>query len=87
MLRTCNNTDGNKLVIFSGIALYYGDTYIAILSKLFSSPNMPLPKGGSDKCGCTVCTCVLVCRVVSFPDQFRYVYSLEKACKALAGVG
>ena len=25
---TCNNTDGNKLVIFSGIALYYGDTYI-----------------------------------------------------------
>ena len=22
------NTDGNKLVIFSGIALYYGDTYI-----------------------------------------------------------
>ena len=28
MLRTRNNTDGNKLVIFSGIALYYGDTYI-----------------------------------------------------------
>ena len=27
VLRTCNNTDGNKLVIFSGIALYYGDTY------------------------------------------------------------
>ena len=21
----CNNTDGNKLVIFSGMALYYGD--------------------------------------------------------------
>ena len=28
MLHTHNNTDGNKLVIFSGIALYYGDTYI-----------------------------------------------------------
>ena len=27
-LHTRNNTDGNKLVIFSGIALYYGDTYI-----------------------------------------------------------
>ena len=27
MLRTRNNTDGNKLVIFSSIALYYGDTY------------------------------------------------------------
>ena len=28
MLHTCNNTEGNKLVIFSSIALYYGDTYI-----------------------------------------------------------
>ena len=28
MLHTLNNTDGNKLVIFSGIALYYGDNYI-----------------------------------------------------------
>ena len=29
MLRTCNNTDDNKLVIFCGIAnLYYGDNYI-----------------------------------------------------------
>ena len=28
VLHTRNNTDGNKLVIFSGIALYYGDTYI-----------------------------------------------------------
>ena len=27
-MRTHNNTDGNKLVIFSGIALYYDDTYI-----------------------------------------------------------
>ena len=26
LLHTCNNDD-NKLVIFSGIALYYGDTY------------------------------------------------------------
>ena len=25
-----NNTDGNKLVIFSGIALYYGDNYIVL---------------------------------------------------------
>ena len=28
MLCTCNNTDGNKLVIFSGTALYYGDNYM-----------------------------------------------------------
>ena len=28
VLRTRNNTDGHKLVIFSGIALYYGDNYI-----------------------------------------------------------
>ena len=28
VLCTHNNTDSNKLVIFSGIALYYGDTYI-----------------------------------------------------------
>ena len=28
MLCTRNNTDGNKLVIFSGIASYYGDNYI-----------------------------------------------------------
>ena len=28
ILCTCNNTDGNKLVLFFSIALYYGDTYI-----------------------------------------------------------
>ena len=28
MLHTCNNTDGNELVTFSSIALYYDDTYI-----------------------------------------------------------
>ena len=28
VLYTRNNTDGNKVMIFSGIALYYGDTYI-----------------------------------------------------------
>ena len=27
VLHTHNNTDSNKLVIFSGIALYYGDIY------------------------------------------------------------
>ena len=32
LLRTHNNTDGNKLVIFSGIDLYYGDTYIIFTS-------------------------------------------------------
>ena len=35
MLRTRNNTDGNKLVIFSGIALYYGDTYIICIVYLW----------------------------------------------------
>ena len=32
VLHTHNNTDGNKLVIFSGIALYYGDTCITVFS-------------------------------------------------------
>ena len=30
MLCTRNNTDSNKLVIFPGIALYYGDNYIVL---------------------------------------------------------
>ena len=30
MLCTRNNTDSNKLVIFSGIASYYGDNYIIL---------------------------------------------------------
>ena len=30
--------DGNKLVIFSGIALYYGDTYIVALFQSLISP-------------------------------------------------
>ena len=34
VLPTHNNTDGNKLMIFSSIAWYYGDTYI--LSPAFS---------------------------------------------------
>ena len=36
-LRTHNNTDGNKLVIFSGIALYYGDNYIIYVASLEQS--------------------------------------------------
>ena len=39
MLRTHNNTDGNKLVIFSSVALYYGDTYIVIVRCLCSIVN------------------------------------------------
>ena len=31
VVHTRNNTDDNKLVIFSGIALYYGDTYYSKL--------------------------------------------------------
>ena len=31
MLHTHDNTDGNKLIIFSGIALYYSDNYILYL--------------------------------------------------------
>ena len=30
VLRTRNNTDGSKLVISSGIALYYADTYVVV---------------------------------------------------------
>ena len=43
MLRTRNNTDGNKLVIFSGIALYYGDTYI-ILRRVVDSVSCNIPQ-------------------------------------------
>ena len=39
LMRTRNNADGNKLVIFSGIALYYGDTYIITQkAKLYNCP-------------------------------------------------
>ena len=34
VLHTRNNTDGNKLVIFSGVASYYGDNYKAKLNLL-----------------------------------------------------
>ena len=38
VLRTRNNTDGNKLVIFSSIASYYGDNYIlSVVDTTFSS--------------------------------------------------
>ena len=30
VLRTRNNTDSNKIMIFSSIALYYGDTFILL---------------------------------------------------------
>ena len=39
MLLTGNNTDGNKLMIFSGITLYYDDTYIVSLSLLALFPG------------------------------------------------
>ena len=35
-----NNTDGNKLRIFSGIALYYGDTYIININHIASIPKV-----------------------------------------------
>ena len=47
MLCTRNNTDGNKLVIFSGIALYYGDTYILleVVTSLRGSSTQPFAAG------------------------------------------
>ena len=36
MLRTRNNTDGKKLEIFFGAALYYGDIYNYIISAIKS---------------------------------------------------
>ena len=42
VLRTCNNTDGNKLVIFSSIAWYYGDTYLVLLICVFFCSSMNL---------------------------------------------
>ena len=39
LMRTRNNADGNKFVIFSGIPLYYGDTYIITQkAKLYNYP-------------------------------------------------
>ena len=43
VLRTHNNTDGNKLVIFSSISLYYGDTHILMDS---TYRGWWLPAGG-----------------------------------------
>ena len=40
MLHTRNNTDGYKLVIFSSIALYYGDTCIVSPIVLFTSVSL-----------------------------------------------
>ena len=41
LMRTRNNANSNKRVIFSGIALYYGDTYTlrVIISNLIGYPN------------------------------------------------
>ena len=39
-----NNTGGNKLVLFSGIALYYGDTYILQIMAIASSPGPVWPE-------------------------------------------
>ena len=42
MLHTCNNTDGNKLVIFSGIASYYGDNDFTIQTFNFIAHSNPV---------------------------------------------
>ena len=46
VLRTRNNTDGNKLVTFSGIALYYGDNYIiaVLVHTSLPSHSVKIPK-------------------------------------------
>jgi len=43
VLRTRNNTDGNKLVIFFGIASYYGDNYV--LSIYHHNTKLYWPEG------------------------------------------
>ena len=52
VLRTPNNTDGNKLVIFSGIALYYGDisenSCGLIMRIIINKMSMNIIMGGSD---------------------------------------
>ena len=40
VLPTRNNTHGNKLVIFSSIALYYGDNYIVSVQTVFPRERM-----------------------------------------------
>ena len=39
VLRTYNNTDSNKLVIFSGQTLYYDDTYVILNKLVYSTYN------------------------------------------------
>ena len=41
VLHTRNNTDGNKLVIFSCIALYYGDNYILTVADCINAIITP----------------------------------------------
>ena len=44
---TQNNTNDNKLVIFSGITLYYGDTYIVLiicLVTLYYNPSLHISR-------------------------------------------
>ena len=50
-----NSTDGNKLVIFFGIALYYGDTYIVLsasnlIGVSLSEPHIDGKAGRFQKC-------------------------------------
>ena len=45
VLCTRNNTDGNKLVIFSHITLYYGDNYIVLESQLVHAGTANLVGG------------------------------------------
>ena len=44
MLHTHSNTDGDKLVIFSTIALYYGDTLLYYHSRILCYHLQPAPK-------------------------------------------
>ena len=72
VLHTRNNTDGNKLVIFSGIALYYGDNYILLYTKycymLFSRKHQQ-----------TLLTCMLVTvtHALARVDHCKYLGSQQ----------
>ena len=39
VLHSCNNTDSNKLVVFSGIALYYGESHNSMVKTTILHPQ------------------------------------------------
>ena len=72
LMRTRNNADGNKLVIFSSIALYYGDTYIITQkAKLY---NCPYTLIHTHPFWVVFYILQLICKVQKFSKRFGHKY-------------